>query len=180
MAEPSEYPKELERTAALKDGTRVRIRPILPEDEARLVALHSRLSRDTRYHRFFGEMERLPPDWAHFFANVDYHRRLALVAERIPQGEGLLIGVGRYDFSDKEAEAEVAFVVEDPWQDKGLGTLLLQDLLRAAVARGIQRFRAYVLADNERMLRLLARHTNILEQKIERGVADLRFTPRPE
>ncbi len=180
MAEPSEYPKELERTAALKDGTRVRIRPILPEDEARLVALHSRLSRDTRYHRFFGEMERLPPDWAHFFANVDYHRRLALVAERAPHAEGVLIGVGRYDFSENEGAAEVAFVVEDPWQDKGLGTILLSDLLRAAAARGIQRFRAYVLADNERMLRLLARHTHILEQKAERGVVDLLFTPRPE
>ena len=180
MAEPSEYPKELERTTSLKDGTRVRIRPILPEDEPRLVALHSRLSRDTRYHRFFGEMERLPPDWAHFFANVDYHRRLALVAERTPHGEGALVGVGRYDFSEKDDAAEVAFVVEDPWQDKGLGTLLLKDLVRAAVARGFQRFRAYVLADNERMLRLLARHTNILEQKAERGVMDVLFARRPE
>jgi RimJ/RimL family protein N-acetyltransferase len=179
MAEPGEYPKELERTASLKDGTHVRIRPVRPEDEPRLVALHSRLSRDSRYHRFFGEMERLPPDWAHFFANVDYHRRLALVAERVPRGGGVLIGVGRYDFSEKEGAAEVAFVVEDPWQDKGLGTILLKDLVCAAAARGIRRLRAYVLADNERMLRLLARHTHILEQKTERGVVDLLFTPPP-
>jgi RimJ/RimL family protein N-acetyltransferase len=178
MAGPREYPKEMERTASLKDGTRVRIRPILPEDEARLVALHSRLSRDTRYHRFLGEMERLPPDWAHFFANVDYQRRLALVAERTPHGEGTLIGVGRYDWSEKEGNAEVAFVVEDPWQDKGLGTILLNDLLCAAACRGIRRFRAYVLADNERMLRLLARHTHILEQKTERGVAEILFTTK--
>ena len=178
MTEPEGYPKELERMATLKDGTGVRIRPVRPEDEPRLVALHSRLSRDTRYHRFFGEMERLPPDWAHFFANVDYHRRLALVAERVPGGAGVLIGVGRYDFSEKDGAAEVAFVVEDPWQDQGLGTILLNDLLRAAAARGIQRFRAYVLADNERMLRLLARHTHILEQKTERGVAELLFTAK--
>ncbi len=158
----------------------MRIRPIRPEDEHRIVALHSRLSRDTRYQRFFSEMERPPPDWAHFFANVDYQRRLALVAEYTASGERTLMGVGRYEGADEEDTVEVAFVVEDPWQDKGLGTILLMDLLRAAETRGIRRFRAYVLADNDRMLRLLSRHTHILEKKTERGITDILFATRTE
>ena len=178
MGEPEGYPKALERTATLRDGTRVRIRPILPEDESRLVALHARLSRDTRYQRFFSAIQRLPPDWAHFFANVDYHRRLALVAERSSAGGPELIGVARYEGTDQEDTVEVAFVIEDPWQNRGIGTILLEDLLRAAASRGIRRFRAYALPDNERMLHLLSRHTHILERKTAQGLTDILFTPR--
>ena len=180
MAEATGYPKELEREATLKDGMRVHIRPIHPDDEPRIVAFHGRLSLDTRYHRFFSAKERLPPDWAHFFANVDYQRRLALVGERSVAGEPELMGVGRYDLAEEQGTAEVAFVVEDRWQGKGLGTILLKDLMRAAEARGIRRFRAYVLVDNERMLKLFSRYGHILEQKTERGVADILFTRREE
>jgi RimJ/RimL family protein N-acetyltransferase len=178
VTDPSAYPKQFERDAILKDGARARIRPIRPDDEPRIVAFHGRLSEDTRYHRFFSSKERLPPDWAHFCANVDYHRRLALVGERIVAGEPELMGVGRYDLTEEEGTAEVAFVVEDRWQDKGLGTILFTDLLQAAATRGIGRFRAYVLADNDRMLRLISRYGHILEQKTERGVADVLFTRR--
>lgn len=174
MGEPAGYPGALEREVRLRDGTPIRIRPIRPEDEPPLVALHSRLGEDTRYQRFFSAMERLPPDWAHFFANVDYRRRLALVAEPLGAREPVLIAVGRYDVTG-EGDAEVAFVVEDPWQDRGIGTILLEGVVRAAAARGIRRFRAYVLAENERMLRLLARHTRILGQKTERGVVEILF-----
>lgn len=181
MAEPAEYPKELEKGVRLKDGTRVRLRPIRPDDDSRLVAMHSRLSRDTQYQRFFAALRRLPPEWAHVFANVDYHRRLALVAESRPGGteEPVLIGVGRYEPTDEENTVEVAFVVEDPWQDKGLGTILLLELLRAAEARGMRRFRAYVLPDNERILHLLSRHTHILERKTEGGVKEILFARGP-
>ena len=108
MAAPL-YPRELERTVALRDGTRVRIRPIRPDDADRLVALYSRLSLDTRYHRFFSAMRRLPPDWARFLATVDYRRRLALVAEADALDDPDVIGVARYE-SEKNGDAvEVAF-----------------------------------------------------------------------
>lgn len=77
---PRSYPAELERTVALRNGARVRLRPIRPADEPRLVELYERLSAVTAYRRFFTLMETLPPELAHHFANVDYHRRLALVA----------------------------------------------------------------------------------------------------
>ena len=165
---PAPYPEELERDLALPDGARLRLRPIRPDDGPRLVALHDRLSRYTAYQRFFTAMRRLPPDWAHILANVDYRRRLALVAEHPPTGD--LVAVARYEPTDREDTAEIAFVVQDGWQNRGLGTILLGDLLAAAEARGIRRFRAYVLADNTRMIDLLVRFVDVIERKIESGV----------
>ena len=71
MALPPDYPSELERELTLKDGSVVRIRPIQPDDTPRLQELHSRLSRQTAYHRFFSIVKRLPSDWARVLANVE-------------------------------------------------------------------------------------------------------------
>ena len=175
-AGPLPYPQELEREVVLPDGARLRIRPIRPEDESRLMDFHERLSRDTAYQRFFTAMKRLPPNWAHFLANVDYRRRLALVAEQEP---GQLVAVARYESTDRDDTAEIAFVVQDGWQDRGLGSVLLGNLLEAAEVRGIRRFSAYVLADNTRMLDLLLRFTDVLERKLDAGVVTVLATRRP-
>jgi RimJ/RimL family protein N-acetyltransferase len=173
---PAPYPSELERAIVLKDGTRLVIRPIRPDDEPRLVNLYDRLSQHTAYQRFFTIMKRLPPNWVHFLANVDYRRRLALIAEPKP---GELVAVARYETTDREDTAEIAFVVQDGWQSRGLGTILLGDLLAAAEARGIRRFLAYVLAGNTRMLDLLRRFTLVVEHKTESGVTSLVCIRRP-
>ncbi len=178
--QPEQIPREFDRQGGLKDGAHVWLRAIRPDDEPRLVDLYGRLSQHTAYQRFFTVMKRLPPDWAHFFANVDYRRRMAVVAEREHEGRVELIGVGRYEASGEEAAAEVAFVVQDGWQGKGLGAILLDDITRAGEARGIRRFRAYVLADNHRMLELLTRFTEVLDRRIEDGVVSVVFTRRQE
>jgi RimJ/RimL family protein N-acetyltransferase len=175
---PADYPGTLESEVPLKNGETLRIRPIRPDDEPRLVELYSRLSRHTAYQRFFTVMRRLPRDWVHYFANVDYRQRLALVAERETVAGVELIGVGRYEPSDEEATGEVAFVLEDGYQGQGLGAVLLDAVLRAGAERGLTRFRAYVLADNHRMLRLLAHHTRIIESKTDQGETSVLFEPR--
>lgn len=165
-------------TITLRDGTRVHVRPIRPDDEPRLVDLYERLSHDTRYQRFFSVMQRLPPDWARFLANVDYKRRFALVVEQ-PDDQAL-IAVGRYEPSgDDPALAELAIVVQDGWQGRGIGSMLTKDLLREAASHGITRFRAYVLGENRRMLELLRRHTHVIEQRTERGVVELLLVAKP-
>jgi RimJ/RimL family protein N-acetyltransferase len=176
VSEP--YPRNLERAVVLSDGTRVFIRPIRPDDERRLAELYSRLGERTAYQRFFTLRRTLPAAWFHSFANVDYRRRLALVAEHDTRGGRELVGVGRYEPTEQEDTAEVAFVVEDGWQGRGLGSVLVDEVLGAAAARGIRRFRAYVLADNNRMLHLLAGHADILERRLEDGVVELIFTAR--
>jgi RimJ/RimL family protein N-acetyltransferase len=163
-------------TVILAGGERVRLRPIRPDDEPRLGELYDRLSQRTAYQRFFTVMRRLPPDWAHFLANVDHRRRFALVAEDASAPTPTLIGVARYEPVANEDAAELAFVVQDSWQGKGLGALLVRELLRAAELNGIHRFRAYVLGDNRRMLHLLTRHTDVSERHIDQGVVELSLT----
>jgi RimJ/RimL family protein N-acetyltransferase len=175
----SQYPRDLERDVTLGDGTRLHLRPIRADDEERLISFHDRLSGQTAYQRFFNVMRHLPRASAHFLTNVDYRRRLALVAEH---GEGpcpMLVGVARYDCTDQSDTAEIAFVIQDDWQNRGLGTILLDALLAAAEARGIRRFRAYVLPSNGRMLDLLTRFTDIRERRTQGGVTEVLLTRRP-
>jgi acetyltransferase len=164
------------RGVTLKDGTTAVLRPIRPEDEPELSALYARLSPETAYQRFFTVMARLPPSWAHTFANVDYERRMAIVAV---SPDNRLIAVARYDLDEASDEAEIAIVVQDQWQGKGLGTILLAELLGYAEAKGIRRFRADVLTENRRMLDLLGRQTRVLERRTDRGVTSLLLVPRP-
>jgi RimJ/RimL family protein N-acetyltransferase len=166
-----------ERELTLRDGTRVRMRPIRPDDAPRLVALYEHLSGDTRYQRFFSVMRRLPPDWARFLATVDYARRFALVAEA-PGDPATLIAVARYEPAGEPDTAEVAFVVQDAWQGRGLGTILFRALLEAAAGHGIGRFRAWVLAENRRMLALITRLGEVQQRAFESGVVELTFVAR--
>jgi RimJ/RimL family protein N-acetyltransferase len=177
---PAEYPRELVQDVKLKDGSYVHLRPIRPEDAPRLQELYDRLSRDTAYHRFFTVMKRLPPDWAQVLATVDYRRRLALVVEPDDAHGVEIIAVGRYEPTDEPDTVEVAFVVQDRWQGLGLGTTLVREVLDAAAARGLRRFRAYVLADNRRMLDLIMRFGDVRERKSDQGVTELLFTRRED
>jgi acetyltransferase len=160
------YSRELVRTVELRGGRSVRIRPIRPDDEPRLVDLYEHLSRASAYQRFFTLMRHLP--------SVDYVRRLALVAERETVGGVQLIEVGRYS-PRTSATAELAFVVEDGWPERALGAIRLEAVLDAAAARGIEQFRADVLADNHRMLRLFTSRTRVEHRITESGVTALRL-----
>jgi RimJ/RimL family protein N-acetyltransferase len=179
MAGEGDYPQHLQREIKLADGTRVLLRPIRPDDETRLIELYDRLSRDSRYHRFFSVMRRLPTDWARFLANVDYRARFAYVLEPQRAGAPAVIGVGRYEPAGEEGVVEVAFVVQDDWQGRGLGVLLFNELLAAAAANGIRRFRAFVLGDNRRMLDLITRFADVRSRRLEGGVFELNFERRP-
>lgn len=178
ISEPAPYPRELERTVTLRDGAQVRLRPIRADDADRLIDLYDRFSRHTAYQRFFTVMRRLPPDWARLLATVDYRRRLAIVAEHDTARGAELIGVARYEPTDREDTAEVAFALEDAWQNRGLGTMLFSDLLTAAEARGIRRFVAFILADNSRMLDLVARFADVERRTLEHGVVEIVFARR--
>jgi RimJ/RimL family protein N-acetyltransferase len=178
VSDAAERPRRFDCTMSLRDGTLARMRPIRTDDAPRLVALYDHLSRDTRYHRFFSVMRRLPSDWARFLADVDCESRLALVIES-PENPDTLIAVARYEPAGEPGVAEVAFVVQDGWQDRGLGMVLFSELLAAAELNGIRRFRAWVLADNRRMLDLIARLGEVSHRSIEEGVVELSFTARP-
>lgn len=162
--------------ATLKDGSQVHIRPIRPEDDNRLVETFRHLSPETVYQRFFTSMRELTPVMARYLASAHYVNRMALIAESEPGSH--LIGIARYERTDDPKVVELGLVVIDEWQNRGLGRILLREILRTAERNGIHRFRAEVLAENRRMLRLLTTECEIQERKIEAGVTTLFFTPR--
>jgi RimJ/RimL family protein N-acetyltransferase len=121
-------------------------------------------------------MRRLPPDWARILAGVDNDRQAAIVAVG---RDDELVGVARYGCQPGSDEAEIALVVQDGWQGRGLGTILLTALLEHGRSRGLSRFRAYVLATNQRMLQLIAEVGLVHERALDQGVVSLGFTRRP-
>jgi RimJ/RimL family protein N-acetyltransferase len=143
----------VDQEATLADGTSVHLRDISADDGPALVAFHLALSPESVARRFFGAHPRLSPSEVERFTKVDGVDRVALVAER----DGQLLAVARYDRSSEKDEAEVAFVVADAFQGRGLGTILLEHLLAAARRHGVKRIVADTMADNHRMLAMLRR-----------------------
>ncbi len=142
------YPRHWESDAVLADGGTVHLRPITPDDAERLRAFHSRLSPDTVYNRFFTMVRTLPARDVERFTTVDHDDRAAVVA--LLRDE--IVGVVRYERLPGTHDAEVAVVVEDAHQGRGLGPLLLEHLISAAREREVERFVADVLPSNRRML----------------------------
>jgi GNAT superfamily N-acetyltransferase len=168
---PAGYPHELERDVAGDGGLHYHLRPIRPDDAPRLVAFHRQLSPHSVYMRFFTFHPTLSDAEVARFTNVDYVDRLALVA----MVGDRMVAVGRFDRAPGETEAEVAFVVADEFQHHGIGTLLLDELARAAKDRGVETFRADTLAENSAMLDVF-RHAGFpVTSSIEYGTVTLRF-----
>ena len=128
-AAPS-YPSRWESDVVLADGGTVSVRPIRPADADALLRLHSRLSPEAIYLRYLSPHPRLSPEEIKFLTEVDYRIRMAFVAVL---GEEI-VAVARYEGKEGRQDAEVAFLVEDSQQGRGIGTLLLEYL--AAKARG--------------------------------------------
>src|SRR5262245_16024763 len=156
----------------LRDGTRVRIRPIGPADRARLAAGFEKLSRESRYHRFFTAMPQLPDRMLDRLVATDGWKHVAIGAEVVsddPAGaEGL--GVARFiRLDDTPDVAEVAVAVVDGKQRLGPGTLLLRELVDAARELGVRRFRAIVLSENAAVRALLEELTDDVTFRREDG-----------
>lgn len=143
---------ESERVA-LGPGIEVLIRPIRPTDKALLQEGFSSLTPESRYQRFFAPVERLTDSDLIYLTEVDHSEHEALIA--IDPEDGSLVGVARYiktkvrnSDTNVKNEAEVAIIVSDAWQGKGLGTALLQRLVKRAAEEGVEYFLALVLESN--------------------------------
>lgn len=169
------YPKHREADVVLSDGGTVHVRPITPDDAEAIVEFHKRLSERSRYFRYFGPYPRIPQRDLTKFTTVDHHDRVAFVA--LLGGE--IISVGRYERLDSGPSAEVAFVVADAHQGRGLGSILLEHLAAAATESGISRFVAEVLAENAQMVRVFRDAGYHVSREIEQGVVHLEFAIDP-
>jgi len=147
-------PTALIDRAALRDGRRVTLRPVLPQDAAMLQDFVAGLSVRARRLRFHGAVKGLTPAWLQQMTCVDFDRHLALVATVLDErGREQIVGDARY-VRDAEGGAEFALVIAEHLQGQGLGAMLLRQLNLAADRAGIRWLRGEVLADNAPMRRL--------------------------
>ena len=164
------------RTLELTEGTKVLVRPIVPEDEPLLHEAVAAMSERTVYFRFFSPLKRMPDALAHRLAVVDYNDRFALVATtNKPGGKERIVGVARYDRVVGTDVAEVAVAVIDEYQRRGLGSALMTILGKVAGEHGIKTFTLIVLPENQQMLGLLRRMGWIHRAKLSGGVYDISF-----
>jgi RimJ/RimL family protein N-acetyltransferase len=142
------YPPDLEEQLTTAGGDNFELRPIRPGDADALVAFHQRLSPDSIYLRYFSFHPVLSAAEVEHLTRVDYVNRFAFVIE----GADGLVGVGRYDRFPGTSTAEVAFIVRDAYQRRGLGQALLTRLAAAARERGVRTFVAETMAANRDMM----------------------------
>lgn len=145
----------------LSDGTLVRVRPIRPDDEARMADFHAGLSTRSVYHRYF-HLATLEQRTAHarlaLTCRTEPGMGLALVAEHTRvDGTLEVLALARLTGTDDGGTAEFALLVVDQWQGLGLGRLMLQHLIDAARRVGVRRLSGDMLADNDAMRALVRR-----------------------
>ncbi|MHC1765720.1 MAG: GNAT family N-acetyltransferase [Verrucomicrobiia bacterium] len=144
-------PKDLRTTYLLNDGTQLYFRPIHPTDEPRMRDLFYRLSEATIYYRFMSHQKRVSRQQIQDFVYIDHRNDVTIVATLAEANGEDIIAMGSYYLDAKTNLAEVAFVVGDKWQNKGIGAFLLKHLTRLARRNGIRGFTAEVLRDNKPM-----------------------------
>ncbi|MCK4871548.1 MAG: GNAT family N-acetyltransferase [Phycisphaerales bacterium] len=165
----------------LADGMILRIRPIRPTDEELLRDMFYSLSPDTVLHRFFHVLKAMPHAQLKDYVNVDYAKRVAIVAVA-PCDEGeMVVGVARYGVDAATDEAEVAFVMRDAWQGRGIGTHMFKRLVAIGRDRGITSFTAEVMVDNKVMVRLFNRCAlGPVKSTLRDGAYHLAFSAGPK
>ncbi len=148
------YPSHFIFEVCLKDGTVVKVRPIKPEDEPLMAELFYSLSEETIRFRFMQPKKTITHEELVRYCQIDYDRELALIALVEKEGKKQVIGVVRLIKYPDEENAEMAVVVADAWQGKGLGWLLCTQMIHVAKQSGLRRIWMEILQENTKMLKL--------------------------
>ncbi|MCX4904871.1 bifunctional GNAT family N-acetyltransferase/acetate--CoA ligase family protein [Streptomyces sp. NBC_00878] len=178
-----EYPAHWEADVVLRDGGTARIRPITADDADRLVSFYEQVSDESKYYRFFAPYPRLSAKDVHRFTHHDFVDRVGLAATV----GGEFIATVRYDrinadglpSSSPADEAEVAFLVQDAHQGRGVASALLEHIAAVARERDIRRFAAEVLPANTKMIKVFTDAGYQQKRHFEDGVVRLEFDLEP-
>ncbi|MER7803916.1 GNAT family N-acetyltransferase [Streptomyces parvulus] len=178
-----EYPAHWEADVVLRDGGTARVRPITVDDAERLVSFYEQVSDESKYYRFFAPYPRLSAKDVHRFTHHDFVDRVGLAAtiggEFIATVRYDRIGPGGTPASAPADEAEVAFLVQDAHQGRGVASALLEHIAAVARERGIRRFAAEVLPANTKMIKVFMDAGYTQKRSFEDGVVRLEFDLEP-
>ena len=163
----------------LHDGTRIRVRPIVPSDREQIESGFEHLSEASRRSRFFTLLQRLPESWLNYLTELDYRNHVALGAAAIDDPEEPGVAIARYiRCVDEPNCAEAAVTVIDEYQRRGIATVLLKALALIALENGITRFCAYVQWGNPEVVKLATtlgasvRHDSVGVARVDVALSD--------
>jgi acyl-CoA hydrolase/N-acetylglutamate synthase-like GNAT family acetyltransferase len=172
------YPFKEERHERLQDGGQILMRPVRLSDEKALKRLFYELSDESIYKRFLAHKRVHPHEEIQALVDSDYESSMGLVVCEAAGGE--ILGMSRYDVDPATKLADIAFVVRDDWQRRGIGTLLFKRMGEIAAQKGLRGFRADVLASNSAMLMVFQRSGLFVRSMFDAGVYEMELMFRAD
>jgi len=149
------YPEDLETIMTTKGGDELVVRPVRPTDEEMLSDMFYDLSDQTIINRFFSMLKSMPHRKLQTLCCIDYMNEMSLVAISGGSPKQKIVGLGSYHLNPATQKAEIAFLVADAWQGKGIGTYLMKSIVKIARTKNIKGLTAEVLRDNVAMIALM-------------------------
>ncbi len=148
------YPRKYVKICVMKDEKETLLRPVKPEDEPLLVDLFGTFSDETMRFRFFQVIRETSHETLARYCNIDYDREMSIVAEMTENGKRQIIGMVRLVVQPNGESGEVAVVVGDPWQNRGLGSRMFEYIVEISRDMGLARVFGEILAENTRMMHI--------------------------
>jgi GNAT superfamily N-acetyltransferase len=167
------YPRELEHSHSFKGNLLLRLRAIKPSDEDQMRRLFYRFSEEDVYYRYFSPVKTMPHTKMQSYVNIDYRNTVSIVGLVGPKGEGRLVAEARYVRNQENLFADVAFIVDEEYQGKGIASYLYQLLINVAKKNGVEGFTADVLTTNTGMLQVFRKGPYPFTSKLYSGVYQL-------
>jgi GNAT superfamily N-acetyltransferase len=167
------YPMEITTECTFKGGLKARIRAIKPSDEEAMRRLFYRFSDKMIYRRYFYPVRTMPHDKMQEYVNVDYGRAMSIVVLAGEPDQERIIAEGRFDRDEQSAYGNVAFVVDEQYQGRGIATYLYKMLIRLAKERGLKGFTAEVLDTNKSMMKVFEKSDLAINARLQHRVYKL-------
>ncbi len=163
------YPQEVATARTFKDGLKVRFRAIRPSDEEQMRRLFYRFSEESVYYRYFSPIKTMPHRKMQSYVNVDYRRTLSIVGTVSEPHDDYVIAEGRYACLGDCRYGDVAFVVDEEFQGKGIASFLFSYLMKIGKERGLDGFTADVITSNKAMMKVFERSPHPIQARVEAG-----------
>jgi len=177
---PDKYPSKYESEAVLKDGSRIFLRPVQQNDSGKWLDFMSRMKRHKEYIRLHNIPEEMTEKYAASCCSIDYYNNFIFVALAVKKRKQEIVGLGRYYRLPQKNSADVFFLVDESFQNKGIGTAIMELLVDAARDNGIRSFEAMIPENNNtEIVKAFNSYGFHLERKLEEGLSRVTFSIAP-
>ncbi|MBN1496488.1 MAG: GNAT family N-acetyltransferase [Spirochaetes bacterium] len=169
------YPADIETVKTFSEGLEVKFRPIRPSDEDMMRRLFYQFSDESKYLRYFTRVSAMPHKEMQKYVSIDYIDTFSIVGVITRNKIEEIIAEGRYALYPREKKHELAFIVDEEFQGKGIASFLAEYLIKIAGERSIKTLYANVLPENKKMLAVFNKMPAEHSSKFIEGVVSIRF-----